>query len=533
MGQGSSGIGLVRSASSTTQFSPRSTSASSSSVNPELRTAAERVVSQICRDELALSHTAGYLKEFTIFQTVEESYIEDVMRLASQDVRAKRAIGSLVGMAVADSVGGLFEFIPVGTGGSKFDAKTLKASGVYNKFALKPGQWTDDTSMGLCMADSLLVRNGYDGRDIRIRFWNWWERGYNNTFRLDAERHESVGLGGNVSLSLLIMTRKTTLGPRYEGLGEDAGNGSVMRLAPVPIYFHADVDLAIRVSAESSYTTHPGPSAADACAFLGFLIVRAITRDKRCRKSAKRFLDDASAEYLRRPEVQDQPSLLKLLKSDEPSGSKERCWNWRDPKGPYLLETIANRGKFYNGYPVQADYFGSYSMDGLAIALHSMYHTKSFMAAVARCVNYLGDADSTGAICGQLAGAFYGVDAIDDRLVHRLRQWDGGQIALRGALLYVLGVDLPQDVRDKAAADCCGSLACDRGNPRQPPRSPPLEPAPAPPPPIPVYRSPPKSPGLQLPRESTKRAPEPPSCKKPNLLMCASLPPKREAVVRA
>eukprot|EP00443_Scrippsiella_acuminata_P038749 CAMPEP_0115244612 /NCGR_PEP_ID=MMETSP0270-20121206/40074_1 /TAXON_ID=71861 /ORGANISM="Scrippsiella trochoidea, Strain CCMP3099" /LENGTH=346 /DNA_ID=CAMNT_0002659747 /DNA_START=60 /DNA_END=1098 /DNA_ORIENTATION=- len=241
-------------------------------VNPTLAAAALRVTNQLCRDRLELSLCAPDIKEFTIFQTVEESDIEDIMRLALN-----------------------------------FDAKTLQATGVYNKFALKPGQWTDDTSMGLCLADSLLVCGGYDGSDIRLRFWNWWNRGYNNTFRLDEERSASVGLGGNVSLSLLVMTqsRDQDLKPRFEGLGDDAGNGSVMRLAPVPIYFHSDLDLAIRASAESSYTTHPGPSAADACAFLGFLICRAIRRDSR-RMTAAQFLDDAAAAYLARPEVESQ-----------------------------------------------------------------------------------------------------------------------------------------------------------------------------------------------------------------------------------
>lgn len=430
-------------------------------VQSELVDAAQRVASQICRDSLSLSPIAPDIKDFSIFQTVDESDIEDVMRLARLDIRAQRAMGAMVGMAVADSVGCLFEFLPVGALGSSFDAKTLQATGVYNKFRLKPGQWTDDTSMGLCIADSLLVCDGYDGTDTRVRFWNWWNRGYNNTFRRDSERSASVGLGGNISLSLMLMPQSKVVRPRYEGLGEDAGNGSVMRLSPVPIFFHQDIDLAMRVSAESSYTTHPGPSAADACAFLGFVVCKAITRNRR-RMTASQFLDAVASEYLSRPEAQAQPSLLKLLRSSESFGSKEHCWNWKDPKGPYLLETIAARGKFYNGYPVLRDYFGSYSMDGLAIALHSMYHTTSFMGAVTRCINFLGDADSTGAICGQIAGAFYGVDAIDDRLVAKLRRWDDGYIALRGAMLYVLGSEMSEKTR-QAAWNCSrNALLLDR-----------------------------------------------------------------------
>merc|ERR1719160_1859890 len=95
----------------------------------------------------------------------------------------------------------------------------------FNKFKLKPGQWTDDCSMGLCMADSLLLRRKYEGSDIRVRFWNWWYRGYNNAFRLDASRSGSVGLGGNIGKSLNdIQNAKPS--PRFEVDGsEDSGNG--------------------------------------------------------------------------------------------------------------------------------------------------------------------------------------------------------------------------------------------------------------------------------------------------------------------
>merc|ERR1719171_2105233 len=108
----------------------------------------------------------------------------------------------MVGMAVADSVGHMFEFIPIDKPGCRFDPKSLKVTGAYNRFSLKPGQWTDDTSMGLCLADSLLARGFYNGPDIRVRFWNWWYRGYNNAFRKESGRSWSVGLGGNIGASL-------------------------------------------------------------------------------------------------------------------------------------------------------------------------------------------------------------------------------------------------------------------------------------------------------------------------------------------
>ena len=58
-------------------------------------------------------------------------------------------------------------------------------------------------------------------------------------------------------------------------------------------------------------------------------------------------------------------------------------------------------GKEYNGYPVIAGYFGAYSLDGLAMALHCVYNTTSFDDALVKCVNFNGDADSTGSMVGQ------------------------------------------------------------------------------------------------------------------------------------
>jgi len=238
-----------------------------------------------------------------------------------------------------------------------------------------------------------------------------------------------------------------------------------MRLAPVPIYFHASKDLALRVSAESSYTTHPSQDAADSCAFLGFVVSRAITRDSKwwAHEAAAGFLDRCVADYLALPEAASQVALSRLLRGEEGPGSTERCWSWRDPGGPYILQTLAARGSSYNGHPVSADYFGSYCLDALAIALHSVYHTRSLMAALTQCVNHLGDADSTGSVCGQIAGAFYGASAVDARILADIRRWDAaGEIPLRGALLFALGSELSEEDRSKARACSREALAWDR-----------------------------------------------------------------------
>eukprot|EP00493_Phyllostaurus_siculus_P019000 UN19300 len=100
--------------------------------------------------------------------------------------------------------------------------------------------------MGLCIADSLINLQKYDGSDIRVRFWNWWNNGYDNAFRNQDNRSGSVGLGGNISKSIRNVwscCQNSTDRPpaRFETVGEDSGNGSLMRLAPIPIFCDDEV----------------------------------------------------------------------------------------------------------------------------------------------------------------------------------------------------------------------------------------------------------------------------------------------------
>merc|ERR1712039_473568 len=127
----------------------------------------------------------------------------------------------------------------------------------------------------------------------------------------------------------------------------------------------------------------------------------------------------------------------KWLVTSSPINNTEKCWNWKnehlDIKG-----TLIARGSKYNGYPVSAGYFGSYCMDGLALAMWAFYHSHSFDEAVVKSINLLGDADSHGSITGQLAGAFYGYSKINPQFLKWLSQWDDHDFAVRGIMLHQL-----------------------------------------------------------------------------------------------
>jgi len=352
-------------------------------------------------------------------------------------------------MAIGDALGHPFEFQPAQDRprGIYFDKEHFKFYGAKNTFRLQRGQWTDDAAMGLCMADSLLLKQKFDGSDMRVRFWCWWYRGYNNAFRKDNSRSSSVGLGGNISKSLkAISTCRTTeaVSAAYEATSEDSGNGSLMRFAPIAIFMQtaSDIRQALDVARRSSYTTHPGILAAEACALLCYVTIRALQLPADRPLEPKNFLDRVTAEYLEVSGLSTQSGYgydqMKCLVTSSPASNTERCWDWRNTDAG-VQETLRARGRTYNGFPVSAGYFGSYSLDGLALAFWSFYHTDSFESAVTNSVNLLGDADSHGSITGQIAGAYYGYSSIDPRFFEWLNRWDDYDFAVKGVLLDQLG----------------------------------------------------------------------------------------------
>jgi ADP-ribosylglycohydrolase len=393
--------------------------------------------------------------------------------LVRSDVCADRAVGCLVGLALGDAVGHPLEFVPadgrVSTKEKPWRLKKnqrdaegrwsymeylengdIKYHEEYNKFQLSPGQWTDDCSMALCLADSLLVYPNYHGGDCRTRYHYWWHHGYNNAFRFDPSKmRTSCGLGGNIAKSLDELShfagKPVDQVPEvFAGTGEDAGNGSIMRLGGVPIRFWKDFRNGYRVATHQSRATHPGNDAAACCAFMTFFISSAIQRPPATGpENVQDFLEEMIRQFLANPPSSDSGiEKVKLLLTCAPPGATEACWNWRAPELA-IAATLAARGRKYNGYPVDEGYFGAYCMDGLAMSLWSLWHSHDFASCTYNVVNLMGDADTTGAICGQMAGAFYGYTAMatqkwSSKMIDNLSKWDPHfQIPLRAVLLYL------------------------------------------------------------------------------------------------
>jgi len=273
--------------------------------------------------------------------------------------------GALLGLAAGDALGTTVEFSPPGTFQPLDD---IVGGGPFN---LKPGEWTDDTSMALCLAESLIECKGFDPVDQLARYVRWKREGHNSS------NGRCFDVGGTVLKALARFERTSEA---WSGSTEPlaAGNGSIMRLAPVPLFFASDPAHAIAVAADSSRTTHGAAEAVDGCRYLAALIIGALQGRSKGELLSPLFTPVAS--------LWDAQPLAPRIHAVA-SGSFRR----REPP--------AIRG---TGYVV----------DSLEAALWAFAKSTSFRDGALLAVNLGDDADTTGAVYGQLAGAYYGLEGI-------------------------------------------------------------------------------------------------------------------------
>lgn len=302
--------------------------------------------------------------------------------------------GSLFGLAIGDALGSAIEFQPPGT----FEPVTnFRGGGPFN---LNPGEWTDDTSMALCLADSLINCADFSLYDQLNRYCKWYQEGY-----LSCNGHcFDIGTTTRHALNNFLIG-KNDCGQRYP---RSLGNGSLMRLAPVPLVFSCQPETAIFLSGESSRATHALPVCIDACRYYGGLIVGAL--QNRAKKD-----------------------LLSPIFSPI-----DNYWN----KFPLTKEIQAvASGSFRLKEPPEIRGSG-FVCDSLESALWAFFKTESFEEGCLAAVNLGEDADTTGAIYGQLAGAFYGIDGIPKEWISGLAK--GTLINEFSEKLYQLHLNLNQ-----------------------------------------------------------------------------------------
>ncbi len=291
----------------------------------------------------------------------------------------KRYQGCLLGLAAGDAVGTSVEFKARGS----FPPVSDMLGG--GPFGLQPGQWTDDTSMALCLAHSLLNCQGFNAEDQMQRYNRWRTEGYMSS----NGRCFDIGVTVSEALSQYLSHGDPFAGPTSPFA---AGNGSLMRLAPVVLFYAPDLEKTLYFAGESSRTTHAARECIDACRYFAGLLHCALAG------------------------IDKQPLLASQVYSA----------NTRKIKALQQLHYLDKDIEQIKGT--------GYVVDSLEAALWCFANSNNFKQAVLLAANLGDDADTTAAICGQLAGAFYGLAEIPEDWRNKITMAD--EILLLAEGLY-------------------------------------------------------------------------------------------------
>ena len=276
--------------------------------------------------------------------------------------------GCLVGLACGDALGTTLEFT---TRPPKSKLTDIVGGGPFN---LEAGQWTDDTSMALCLASSLIHKKDSVLSDQLDRYLRWRDEGYMSSNGVCFD------IGATVSRSLLYYENygDELAGVSVSSLDRDSGNGSLMRLASIPMFYRKNLSEAILNADFTSKTTHGSEKSVDACKLMCSLIIGALNGVSKDVLLSSRYKGDSEMWYYDdlQPEIFDISLGLYKNKSESDIES--------------------------SGYVVHS----------LEAAIWAFNKTDNFRAGALLVANLCGDADTTAAIYGQLAGAYYGYSGI-------------------------------------------------------------------------------------------------------------------------
>lgn len=281
-----------------------------------------------------------------------------------------KVTGCLLGLAVGDAIGTTVEFKPRGS----FPEVTDMVGG--GPFKLKPGQWTDDTTMALCMAESLCnTAPDFNATDIMSRFVNWYEYGYMSP----TGKCFDIGMATRDALDRYMDNHDPYAGSRQS---YSSGNGGIMRLAPVVIRYMTTIEEVTEYAIRSSKLTHASIECVAAAAHMA--------------------------------------NVLYWIMHMPNAASKDHVFDlpfYYEATTPAILSVIEGSFK----HKTRDDIVGSgYVVNSLEAALWCFYHTDTFADCVLMAANLGDDADTTAAIAGQFAGAWYGKSAIPVHWLEKL-----------------------------------------------------------------------------------------------------------------
>lgn len=285
-----------------------------------------------------------------------------------------KARGMLLGLAIGDALGAPVEFLP-----EPSDVH-IKAMGdeiehFHENYRAPKAVWTDDTEMALCLADSLLANHGYDSYDIMTRFKSWSEAGYRT-----YDGKPACDVGAQTARAIDEFTNYPVVW-KDTPKTESAGNGAIMRLAPIIIAnTFSNLKSAIDMSVLSCRETHNSTAAEATTALFATALYYALHGSSKT-------------------------EILKQLSRQIESSSYHDFY--LDNKASLITRALDKDEKQFQN-------LGGYIVDTFAISLWGLINYDNFKNGMLAVIRLGGDTDTNAACYGQLAGAYYGYQSIPE-----------------------------------------------------------------------------------------------------------------------
>lgn len=297
--------------------------------------------------------------------------------------RIDRACGVLLATAAGDALGAPYEFQPAR--GPEKDVAMVGGGG----FGWAPGEWTDDTSMAIAIAE--VAATGADLRDHSaqdaiVERWHGWTRTAKDVGIQTRSVLGRVEAEGGWAATALTASRAL-----HERSGRTAGNGALMRTAPVALAYLDDEDALVTAARQISALTHYDPDACDACVLWCCAIRHAVLTGELDVRVGMRHLDEESRETW--------STRLDVAEASRPADIANNGWVVAALQAAWSAIYMTNTGE----------------------GLRAEHLTRGLDAAV-RAGD---DTDTVAAIAGGLLGAAYGASAVPGRWRRLLHGWPG------------------------------------------------------------------------------------------------------------
>lgn len=347
------------------------------------------------------------------------------LKLPAPPTIRSRMLGSLYGLSVGDALGGPYEFQ---RRGSYTPSTEMEESHTFYTDDGKPlpkGSWTDDTSMALCLAESLKEHNGFVWSDVAEKWCAWQERGYMSVV------DECFDIGNATQQGLYQFKRLKSLGnplppnaPQVNNHPNMGGNGSIMRLAPLPVFFwNPSLPSELYDAAtQSSYITHGTAACVDGCVLMSAIMVGFLRAPEEwsAKEKKEKILNKGFRleDYL--PVAAPTDSAAPDSESDAAAATATGT-----PLSDRLTSSairLVHLQETYKTKTVDEIRCSGFVVHTLEAALWSLWHTETYEEGLLKLLPLGEDVDTVGAVYGAIAGACYGLEAIPQRWMNDLHK---------------------------------------------------------------------------------------------------------------